>query len=117
MVSRSSLVRLGVLVVFTGAAAVLFRVVPSISLGGTAVRTALVVAAVGGVFCLWSGFRRYRDGRPRAAAWFVLLGVGLPLSLVDRPVVPWVGVAFVLASVAVSWQLDGRLRALFSNES
>ncbi|SFK85087.1 hypothetical protein SAMN04487950_1427 [Halogranum rubrum] len=115
MVSRSSLVGLAVLVVSTGVAAVLFLSVPNLSLAGTTIRTPLILAAVSGVLCLWSGFRSYRDDRPRTAAWFVLLGVGLPLSLVDRPLIPWIGVVFVVTSVAVSWRLDDRLRALLSN--
>ena len=116
MVSRSSLVRLGILAVSSGAAAVLFLSVPSLSFAGTTIRTPLVVAAVSGIFCLWTGLESYRDGRPRIAAWFALLGVGLPLSLVDRPVAPWIGVVLVLTSVAISWRLDYRLRTLFSND-
>jgi FtsH-binding integral membrane protein len=109
MFSRQSIFQLGGFALLVGVAAVVFHVVPTVSVAGTPVRTALLVASLGGLLALWVAVGEYRGGRPRTALWYGSFGVGIPLSLVEGAILPWVGVFLLAVGLAVVWDVDRRL--------
>jgi len=114
MPSRDRLFRLGILVVLVGGGVFVISSAPTGSIGGYTVPTGFAVGMLGGVFLLPTIVSHYREGEQRESLQWGLFTIGIPLSLTDQTVLPWIGLFAILGSLAVGWQIDCRIHRRIS---
>ncbi|MFC6941218.1 hypothetical protein ACFQE8_14795 [Salinirubellus sp. GCM10025818] len=114
MPSRDLFLRLGILVVLIGGGVLVISSAPTVSIGGYTVPTGFAVGVLGGLFLLPAIVSHYRDGEQRESLQWGLFAIGIPLSLSDQAVLPWIGLLAILVSLGVGWQIDRRIRGRIS---
>jgi hypothetical protein len=114
MPSRDRFLRLGVLVVLIGGGVLVISSTPTVSIGGYTVPTGFVVGVLGGLFLLPAIVSQYRDGERREPLQWGLFAIGIPLSLTDQTILPWIGLLAILGSLGVGWDIDRRIRGRIS---
>lgn len=107
--NRSSILGFSVLAVGIAGAAVFFSQFPTLSLGGITIQTPFLAALVAGFALVPTTVSEYRSGEQRSALQHGLIAIGLPIALMQYPVLPWVGLLAVWASVAVGWKVDRKI--------
>lgn len=108
--NRSSILGFSILVLGIAGAAVLYSQFPTVSLGGITVRTSFLSAVlVAGFLLLPTAISNYQSDKHRRALVHGLIAIGMPLVLLQYPVLPWVGLLAVLASVGISQKADRKI--------
>ena len=87
---------------------------PTLSVGGRTIQIPLLGGLVSGILLDPSIVSHYRSGEDRATVRWALFAVGIPLSLIQRSPLDWVGVLAVVLSLTVAWKIDRRLLQLTS---
>lgn len=108
--NRSSILGFSILVLGIAGAVVLYSQFPTVSLGGITVRTSFLSAVlVAGFLLLPTAISNYQSDKHRRALVHGLIAIGMPLVLLQYPVLPWVGLLAVLASVGISQKADRKI--------
>ena len=106
---NSRIVRLTMFLGLVGGGAIVVTRFPTLTIGTASIQTSFVGGVLAGLLLLPSVVSHYKGGEQRNSLQWGLFAVGIPLSLMDHSLLPWLGVLAVIGSLGVGWEVDRRL--------